>query len=84
MKKVFAVIGRDFATFQMGIKFSLADETGDLMIFGFTLRPDESYSQIPFESGQISKLQLNELRAFIDEALSEIEKEEKENDGKNV
>ena len=76
MKKVFMVVGRNFSTLDFGIKFALRDELGEQLIYGFPLIEDTKVDYSPFHAGQLCKLQLTELRKFIDEALEEIEKNE--------
>lgn len=84
MKNVAVVIGRDFANYNFSIKFSLYDDTGDLLIYGFPLIEDPKYFCPPFNSGKLEKIQLTQLKQFIDESIEEIEKEEKENATRNT
>ncbi len=76
MKKVIVVFGRDFGYDRAGIKFCLHGKEGTELDYGFNFIQDESINYNPYYSGKVSKLQLTELRKFIDEALQEIEKEE--------
>lgn len=76
MKKVIVVFGRDFGYDQAGIKFCLHGKEGTELLYGFNFIEDEDTTYSPYPSGKVSKLQLKELRKFIDEALEEIEKEE--------
>ena len=76
MKKVIVVFGRDFGLDRAGIKFCLHGKEGAELLYGFNFIEDDSINYHPYYSGKMSKLQLTELRKFIDEALEEIEKSE--------
>lgn len=76
MKKITLAICENVYNKSIHLKFAITEGIDDQLIYRFEPTDDPEFVNRPYSTGIVSKLQLTELRKFIDEALEEIEKSE--------